>query len=1046
MSKETSALPFDADASDLREALEALSVIDTVSVVKESGATLQRGCTWDITFFRPSGYIPKLVLNGKNLAGIGVRGVIDKVHQGKGRPRIYHLTTKATHVDQVQFVRTTASPSSDDKISGGFRLKFYGFETETIHHNAVASVEDESTTWALGTGRGESMEAKIEKVSSLFGISVTVDRMPGDCWKNDDGVAVGVGTCKAADDVEAPLVPECSAEGDCDICVGWCLDQYGDKTDTRCEDNAFCTCTFQGIHNEINITGTCLSSGRPCSTPDHCTRDGSCSFATCAADTVGAFTWKITFHNAPHDMPLLEVSRNDLDIAEGIVVHADVVLSREPRFHVKANRISGDFAISDTLMPFNADPALLAASIEMDSTFRVAVTRTEADLEYGHTWIIAVLMGESVLEDGLRVDGSALQGRGSRVVLLKIRDTTNHGVFKFPEFDDIEMHLGNEERIAGASQTIISGTGNQINFALSGLRYIPETDWHGDVVIVMSIRADHGFGDEHASFENTESIRVTINPVNDIPRIEHPTVVYVDEDGEISIPGMSVVDSDIFEEILNVEMVAERGTIMCSGGKLAGDKLKLSGNINEVNHAISTLTYRPNENENGFDYVDMIVSDATASSAHAMLVNITAINDPPILSGPKFLCVMEDATVAIDGVSLTDVDINETLSVYNASIEFELSAQHGRVYFSTTNGGLAFESDHHELDWFAKEDSDWFRHLRVRATVENIQIPLSTMAYRADRDWYGIDEVVLRVNDLGNSGAGGPRQDVLKIAIEVESVNDPPSIVRLDEESLGWYANISEDDSVSFYDISVDDVDEKYILVPVLKVQTSAAHVDQVQFIRTAADPSSHEKISGGFRLRLLDAVTDLIHHDAVASVDDEATTWALGTGRGESMEAKLEALGLQVSVDRMPGDCWRNDAGDVVSVGICKSTPDVEASLVPECSREVDCDVCMGWCLDNSGSKTETKCSDSSTCDCVFHGMHNEVNTTGTCLTSEGRAQVRMLALVMAYATLALATMIPWGRTRGRFLFMEHRTACLYFKSPATSLISLIIPSFTLT
>ena len=46
-----------------------------------------------------------------------------------------------------------------------------------------------------------------------------------------------------------------------------------------------------------------------------------------------------------------------------------------------------------------------------------------------------------------------------------------------------------------------------------------------------------------------------------------------------------------------------------------------------------------------------------------MLVNITAINDPPILSGLKFSCVMEDATVAIDGVSLTDVDINETLRV-----------------------------------------------------------------------------------------------------------------------------------------------------------------------------------------------------------------------------------------------------------------------------------------------------------------------------------------------------------------------------------------------
>ncbi len=48
---------------------------------------------------------------------------VERIQEGIGVPNVYLLSTEASHVDQVQFIRTTADDSSEDPISGGFRLK-----------------------------------------------------------------------------------------------------------------------------------------------------------------------------------------------------------------------------------------------------------------------------------------------------------------------------------------------------------------------------------------------------------------------------------------------------------------------------------------------------------------------------------------------------------------------------------------------------------------------------------------------------------------------------------------------------------------------------------------------------------------------------------------------------------------------------------------------------------------------------------------------------------------------------------------------------------
>lgn len=61
---------------------------------------------------------------------------------------------------------------------------------------------------------------------------------------------------------------------------------------------------------------------------------------------------------------------------------------------------------------------------------------------------------------------------------------------------------------------------------------------------------------------------------------------------------------------------------------------------------------------------------------------------------------------------------------------------------------------------------------------------LESLLYIPDPDWYGIDVLTIHVNDLGNIGEDGEKDDLRKILIDVTHVQDTPIIYIPSEDLL----------------------------------------------------------------------------------------------------------------------------------------------------------------------------------------------------------------------------------------------------------------------
>ena len=68
------------------------------------------------------------------------------------------------------------------------------------------------------------------------------------------------------------------------------------------------------------------------------------------------------------------------------------------------------------------------------------------------------------------------------------------------------------------------------------------------------------------------------------------------------------------------------------------------------------------------------------------------------------------------------------------------------------------------------------RGLYLRGLYREVQAVLKSLVYTPDTDWNGVDELTIYVNDLGNVGVDGERDQMRRILIDVLSVDDAPVV------------------------------------------------------------------------------------------------------------------------------------------------------------------------------------------------------------------------------------------------------------------------------
>ena len=365
-------LGVNASASEVASALEDLPGIHAVH------ASSTMPLEWEITFLLPAKGVRPVTVSG-------VEGTVIQEEAASGQLEVWEIRTSSGRHRQIFSIRLEAT-SSEELVRGNFQLLAESSSGLTatsaaIDHTAVATIDEERSTWSPGTGGGESVEARLAAaLLSLFPghsahISVT---------------ASAEGCRKLCSSHDQSLALKCYRNEDCDRCAGRCA--RGDAPlATGCLHDGDCP------FNSTCLLANCYSSGISCDSQADCKGSGSCLDSDCSFVGQGGVVWRVVVDGIP------AVS---LSVASSSVANANVIVREE----LQRSQVEGSF---DLVVNGRRTLVSTNASAEDISTSAMLASKSDVPEEGGQSWIIVPL--ETSIRSSLNVDGNGLVGDAASV-------------------------------------------------------------------------------------------------------------------------------------------------------------------------------------------------------------------------------------------------------------------------------------------------------------------------------------------------------------------------------------------------------------------------------------------------------------------------------------------------------------------------------------------------------------------------------------------------------------------------------------------------------
>ncbi|KAJ8614526.1 hypothetical protein CTAYLR_000812 [Chrysophaeum taylorii] len=317
-----------------------------------------------------------------------------------------------------------------------------------------------------------------------------------------------------------------------------------------------------------------------------------------------------------------------------------------------------------------------------------------------------------------------------------------------------------------------------------------------------------------SSSSSSEAVcTVHVIPVNQAPTIAGPLIA-TDDDDDVGIyemlaagwnanedqplPLRGIVVEDVDDEDIAVLLTARNaGATLELTGPPTGirvesfnsstGRIQLSGRPSAVNQALDGLDYIPPLDFVGRATIAVRLTDGTANVTALALVDVLAVEDPPILT-----LMLPDGSVRMDEdtslnlgsiLSLTDVDSP------NRHVRVRISADAGSFFnaAATSSHSVRATRGDHLLD--------------IAGTTRAVGFSIADVLYVPDRDWHGVAHVAVQVAPLGED------EDVIDASVFfdvlVDAMQDDPII-----ETAARNRSVAEDETFAdFADIVIHDVD-----------------------------------------------------------------------------------------------------------------------------------------------------------------------------------------------------------------------------------------------
>ncbi|MFO0819085.1 MAG: tandem-95 repeat protein [Pirellulales bacterium] len=334
----------------------------------------------------------------------------------------------------------------------------------------------------------------------------------------------------------------------------------------------------------------------------------------------------------------------------------------------------------------------------------------------------------------------------------------------------------------GTSDALMTfdGTLANVNAALNTLSFTPTTNLSGDAVLTI-VSSDLGLTGSGGTLTDTDSVTVSITPVNDAPTVTVPVTQQVAEDGSLGFSSgnsnaITVVDDSGTGELLAtiasangiVSLGSVSGLVTVVGNGSAS--IDVRGTLSAINSALNTLTFTPTTNFTGDATVSVSVNDQGNSGggpgligASTVTVTVLPRNDAPVNAVPGTQTTPEDIALVFAGsqgnaISISDIDAGAS------AVRVQLAAVNGLLSLGGVTGLV-----------FSAGDGTDDGTMTFTGTVSAINTALDGLRFVPTAEFFGSGSVAITTNDLGNTGFPITQlQDTDTVSISITSVNDPP--------------------------------------------------------------------------------------------------------------------------------------------------------------------------------------------------------------------------------------------------------------------------------
>ena len=251
------------------------------------------------------------------------------------------------------------------------------------------------------------------------------------------------------------------------------------------------------------------------------------------------------------------------------------------------------------------------------------------------------------------------------------------------------------------ARIVLEGTLKQINDALDGLVYTPDTDFVG--TDTLTITTD----DQHATDPRTDvdSLDIIVGPTNDAPVITIPGLQTISQDNPLTFNpgtnGISISDVDAGTTIQDVILISNHGTLTLwnMGGLTAltgngTDRITLSGTLADINAAFDGMQFDPTSGFAGSASIFLRIDDPgelaagdELSSAQTIFIQIDSdgLNDAPEINLPSPQRTDQNVGLFLDSVTGNQISINDDAG--NGLIEVSLNVANGTITLSDGASG-----------------------------------------------------------------------------------------------------------------------------------------------------------------------------------------------------------------------------------------------------------------------------------------------------------------------------------------------------------------------